>query len=106
MARPKSTKFKVATDENAVGPAIARSKSVNMASSRLNIDKGKAGLAPAVRNPTAGSRAALGEIHNVRKKVCISFLIATLCGFGGMSGVSDWEYLVPFSVVSVDLYRH
>lgn len=33
------------------------------------MDKGKATLAQGIRNTTAGPRSALGEIHNVRKKV-------------------------------------
>lgn len=68
-ARPKPTKFKVATDENAVGLANARSKSSNVPSSRLNIDKGKIAITSGARNAAPASRPALGEIKNVRKKV-------------------------------------
>lgn len=67
IPRPKQPRFKVAVDENSIGPTATRPKLVNMTGNKVNLDKSKAVLPPATRY-AAANRAALGEIHNVRKK--------------------------------------
>ncbi|KAG8785718.1 hypothetical protein FRC15_000803 [Serendipita sp. 397] len=74
IPRTKQSRFKVAVDENTVGPSIVRPKLVNMNANKPNISKTKPAH-PTTSKQVLGPRSALGELHNVRKKETLSIKI-------------------------------
>jgi hypothetical protein len=69
LPRPKQPRFKVATDEN----AGTRPRLVNMTAKSTSsfLDRKKSTTTVGINKATVpAQRSALGEIHNVRKKVC------------------------------------
>ncbi|KAG8817474.1 hypothetical protein FRC17_011216 [Serendipita sp. 399] len=74
IPRSKQSRIKVAIDENSIGPPIARPKLVNMHVNKLNISKTKVVSSTSTKQ-IPGSRSALGELQNVRKKEPLSIKI-------------------------------
>ena len=85
LPRPKQPRFKVATDEN----AGTRPRLVNMTAKSTSsfLDRKKSTTTVGLNKvPVPVQRSALGEIHNVRKKVCLFFqnVILDIGGFDNL----------------------